>query len=140
MNNGPAAGAGGEHRLLAGILILLVILLDFGFRGWGGVFQQPNERAARDLDDEILAGMAIHAFAQAAVAIGGDQARDVILLNQVVEVVIGLEDDAAAASAVAAAGTALGHKSFAMKGHTTAAAMAGVRVDFYFVNKHAVNL
>jgi len=39
----------------------------------------------------------VHALAQAVPAVLGNEARLVILLDEIVEVVVGLEDDAAAA-------------------------------------------
>jgi len=48
---------------------------------------------------------------------------------------VGLEDDAAAATAVAAAGAAFGTVSFMNKGYASGAAVARLRVDFDFVNK-----
>ena len=67
--------------------------------------------------------MTVHALAHAVFAVGREQARDVILLDEIVEVVVGLENDAAAAAAVAAAGAALGHERFAVKGDGALAAV-----------------
>jgi len=54
--------------------------------------------------------------------------------------VVGLQDDAAAASAVAAARPALGDVSLAMERDAALAAVAGLRVDFYLVNKHEMGV
>ena len=82
-----------------------------------------------------FARMAIHALAQAALAVRGEETRHVILLDEVVQVVVGLQNDAAAATAVAAAGAALGHERFAMERDAAFAAVAGFRVNFDFVYK-----
>jgi hypothetical protein len=68
-------------------------------------------------------------------ALVGNQSRDVILVDEVIEVMVGFEDDAAAATAIAAAGAAFGTVSFMNKGYASGAAVAGLRVDFDFVNK-----
>ena len=60
----------------------------------------------------------------------------IILGDEVVEVVVGLQNHAAAAAAVAAAGAALGDVGFAMERHAAFAAVPGPRVNFDFVNEH----
>ena len=80
--------------------------------------------------------MAVHAFAQAELAVLRDEARLVVLGDEVVQVVVGFEDDVAAAPAVAAAGPALGPILLALEGDAPFAAVAGPRVDFDFVNEH----
>jgi len=52
--------------------------------------------------------VAIHAFAQAGFPLFGEETRLVILRDEIVEVVICLKNDIAAAAAIAAAGTAFG--------------------------------
>ena len=88
------------------------------------------------LIDQVLAGMAVHAIAHAESAILRDEARLVILGDEVVQVVVGFEDDVAAAPAVAAAGPALGTILLALEGDAAFAAVAGPRVDLDFVNEH----
>ena len=83
--------------------------------------------------------MAVHAFAEARFAGLGDEARLVILGDEVVEVVVGLQYHAAAASAVAAAGAALGNVSLAMERDAAFAAVPRARVNFYFVYEHEIN-
>ena len=80
--------------------------------------------------------MAIHALAHAGLAVLGDQAGDIILGDEIVQVMIGLQNHAAAATAIAAAGAAFGDVSFAMERDAAFATVAGARVDFDFVNKH----
>ena len=80
--------------------------------------------------------MAVHALALAAFADRRDEARDVILADEIVQVVVGLQNHAAAASAVAAARAALGDVSLAVERDTAFAAVSRLRVNFYFVNEH----
>jgi hypothetical protein len=80
--------------------------------------------------------MAVHAFAHAGIAFLGDEAGDIILLDEVIEIVVCAEDDAAAATAVAAAGTAFRDVGFAMERDAAFATVAGARVNFYFINEH----
>ena len=77
-------------------------------------------------------------LAKAEDAVLRDQPRDVILLDQIVQVVVGLQNHAAAAAAVAAARPALGHERLAMKRHGTFAAVTGLGVNFDFVDEHGV--
>ena len=70
-------------------------------------------------------------------AVLGDEARLIILRDEIVQVVVGLQNDAAAAPAVAAAGAALGDIGLAMERDTAFAAVARPRVNFDFVNEHA---
>ena len=128
-------GAAFTFRLL--FLFVLVIRADHLFLdGRRGVLQQPDHGAAGHFDNEILAGVTIHAFAHAAFADFGDQARHVVLLDEIVQVVVSLEDNAAAAATVAAAGAALGDIRFAMERNTAFAAVAGAGINFDFVYKH----
>ena len=53
----------------------------FCFDGRRGVREPPDQRAAGNLDDEIFAGVAVHALAHAVFAVLRDEARDVILLR-----------------------------------------------------------
>jgi len=80
--------------------------------------------------------MAVHALAEARLAGLGDEARLIILGDEVVKVVVGLQDHAAAASAVAAARPALGDVSLAMERNAAFAAVPRTRVYFYFVYEH----
>ena len=99
-------------------------------------FQPPNQRSAGDLDNEILARMTVHPLAQPRLPVGGDQPRIKKLRHQVVQVVIRLQDDIAAATAVPAAGAAFGAGSFPEKGDAAFAPVPGPRVNCYFINEH----
>jgi hypothetical protein len=59
--------------------------------------------------------------------------------DEIIEVVVGLKNDAAAAPAVAAAGAALGPVGFAQEGDATFSAVAGAGIDFYFIDKQKNN-
>jgi hypothetical protein len=80
--------------------------------------------------------MAVHAFAHAVVAVLGEKTGLVELIDEIVEVVAGLENDVAAAPAIAAAGAALGPIRFALKGDCTFAAVSRSRVNFDLIDKH----
>ena len=82
--------------------------------------------------------MTVHAFAHATFAAERDEARNVILMDEIVQVVVSLQNHAAAATAVAAARPALGDVSFAMECDRAFAAVAGLRVNLYFVNEHEI--
>ena len=102
------------------------------FRG-----QAPDQGTARDLDEKILSRVAIHAFAETGVAVLGDEARLIILGDQVVQVVIRLEDDIAAAPAVAAAWPAFGPILLALERDASLPAVPGASVNLYFIDEHA---
>jgi hypothetical protein len=70
----------------------------------------------------------------------GDEARDVKLVDQVVEIVVRLQNHAAAAPAIAAAGAALGNVGFAMERDRAFAAVTGAGENFDFVNEHGLAL
>ena len=81
--------------------------------------------------------MAVHAFAHPALALLGDEARLVVLIDEVVQIVIGLENHVTASPAIAAAGAAFGPGGFAMEGDAALAAAAGAGEDLDLIDKHA---
>ena len=95
----------------------------------------PDQGSAGHLHDQVLARRAVHAFALARFALLGQEAGVVELRDQIVQVVVGLKNDAAAAPAIAAAGAAFGTKRFAQKRDASFAAVAGAGIDFYFIDK-----
>src|SRR5579872_7499146 len=103
------------------------------FFRWLGIFgpqlETPNNRAARDFYNQVGSRNAIHSFAHSRLTILSDQAGCVELGNQVVEIMVGLQNDVAAAAAVAAARAALWTKLFARKRHATFSAMAGAGIN-----------
>src|SRR6266404_4946834 len=100
---------------------------------WG---QSPHQRAARDPHQQILAGVAVHAFALAVLAIFRQQPWLIILRDEIVQVVIGLQDHVAAAAAITASRAALGPRRLPQKSDTTFSAVTGARENFDFVDKH----
>jgi len=70
------------------------------------------------------------------VAFLGNQARLVVLRDEIVQIVIRFENHVPAAAAVAAAGPALGTIFLTLKGNTAFAAMAGAGEYSNLVNKH----
>src|SRR5262249_17383064 len=60
----------------------------------------------------------------------------IILRDEIVEIVVGLENDVASAPAVAAAGAALGSVLLALERDAAFSAVPRPRVNFYFVNEH----
>ena len=81
--------------------------------------------------------MAVHTLAHARLAVPGDEPRDIVLRDEIVEVVVRLQRHVAAAPAVAAAGPALGDVGLAMEGDAALAAVPRLRVNFYLVDEHA---
>jgi hypothetical protein len=65
----------------------------------------------------------------------GDESGIVKLRDEIIEIVVGLKNHAAAAPAVAAAGAALGAISLAQESDTPFAAVAGTGIDFYFIDE-----
>jgi hypothetical protein len=109
----------------------------FAFTGVGaGARQLPYQRAARDFNDEVSACVAVHAFALPGLAVLGNEPRLVILRDEIVQVVIGLQDYVATTSTIAATGSAFGPILLALERHAALAAVPGPGIDFYFVNEH----
>ena len=127
---GPLSDAGAE-RGGAGLRLIFSRFLRGAFRG-----ASPYERAAGHFDDDVLAGVTVHAIAHAESAVLSDEARLVILRDEIIQVVIGFEDNVAAAPAVAAARSALGPILLALEGDAPFAAMASPRVNLDLVNEH----
>ena len=90
--NGSALGVGmfNPHSLLAARLLdrdsgCAIDRRFLGRRSIGKLRRQfPNQRAAGDLDHQVLAGVAIHALAHPGLANLGDEARGVILGDEIV--------------------------------------------------------
>ena len=98
-----------------------------------------SERAHRNLQDHVLAGVAraVGTFAVAA-AISLELAV-VAVTEQRVVVWIGFEINGAAIAAVAAGGAAARNIFFAAKSYAAVAAVAGLHEYFGFINKHGKN-
>jgi hypothetical protein len=80
--------------------------------------------------------VAIHPLSQTALAFFGYQARLVILSDEIIEIMIGFENDITATPAIPSAGTAFGPIFLTLKCDAAFAAMSRSRVNFYLVNKH----
>jgi hypothetical protein len=80
--------------------------------------------------------MSIHSFAEAWFAVFREETRLIELVDEVVEVVVGLEDDIPSATAVTAAGSSLGTVRLPEEGDATFAAMPGAGVNLDLVDKH----
>ena len=68
-------------------------------------------------------------------AIGAKLAIVTVAQKRIV-VLAGFEDDAATGAAIAARGSAARYEFFAAKGDTPVASVAGLDINFGFVNKH----
>src|SRR5207244_1094074 len=99
--------------------------------------QSPNQRAARDLYEQVFAGVAVHPFAHAVLAFLGNEPRLIILGDEVVQVVVGLQNHVAPAPAVAAGRAALGPGRFTEEGDAAFPAVSGARENFDFVDEHS---
>jgi len=80
--------------------------------------------------------MPIHAFSHAGLPRFGDQPGLVELVDEIVEIVAGLEDDVPTLAAIAAAGTAFGTVGLTMEGDASLSSMTSPGEDLDFINKH----
>ena len=80
--------------------------------------------------------MAVHPFAQAVLAVLREESRLVILRDEIVQVVVGLQNDVAPAPAIAAGGPAFGAERFTEESDTALATVTGARKNFDFVDEH----
>ena len=92
---------------------------------WIGRRKFPHQRAARHLDDELLAAAPGLALALAGPPVLGMEMRRIKLRDKIVDVVVGLQDDIAPFAAVATARPALGLEGFMRKRNASVAALAG---------------
>ena len=92
---------------------------------WLGRRKFPHQRAARHLDDELLAAAPGLALALAGPPVLGVEMRRIKLRDKIVDVVVGLQDDIAPFAAVATARPALGLERFMRKRNASVAALAG---------------
>ena len=97
-----------------------------------GIAQQ---RAARHTDAQTLAHAAGAALVLTVGAVGGHVFALVAKIHERGHVVVHLEDDVAAASAVAAVRAAGSHVFLAVEGHRAVAAVACTHGDGHFINK-----
>ena len=95
-----------------------------------------NQRAGRDVDDQIVAAESGHFLAHAGLAAFGLPMMPAGEIEQGVLVRIGDEDDAAAVAAVAAVGAALGDVFLAAEGDASVPAVAGFHLNDGFIDEH----
>ncbi len=95
-----------------------------------------NHRARRHRHNEILGGPAGHIIGAAVLPVGGDVASHMAKSLEGVEGGPDLEDDIAAAPAVAAVGAAAWDVLLAMEMHHAVAAFARANEYLCFVNEH----
>jgi hypothetical protein len=65
----------------------------------------------------------------------GQETGVVKLRDKIVQIVVGLENDTAAAPAIAPAGAAFGAIRLAQEGNATFAAVSRAGIDFYFIDE-----
>ena len=100
----------------------------------------PDDGSTRHFDDQIFAGLPIHALTHATFTTLGHQVGDEELLDQVVEVVIGLQDHIAASAAIATAGTTFWNVSFAVKGDSAFSSMTGTSENLDLIDEHNLRI
>src|SRR5699024_5860554 len=98
-----------------------------------------DDRAARHADDEVRAVLALAALAAAVFARRGDVFFLVAEVHQRGQVVIHLEDDRAAAAAVAAVRPAGGDILLAVEADLAVPALAGDDLDLCNIDKHGLS-
>ena len=119
-----AAASGHNHRLRAGQVCHDEVGL--------GLLQHG---AARHADDKVITVRTAHPLGTAVLAVGGGVFALVAEVHQGGQVIVRHKDDVAAAAAVTAVRAARRHKFFAVEGHHTVAALAGVQPDRGGINK-----
>ena len=92
-------------------------------------------RAHRHTQLDVVGRRAILIGTAPALAIAGDELALIAVVDQRVQVAVGLDPDAAAAAAVAAVGATPGDEFFATKRHDPRASVAGGHFDVCFVNE-----
>jgi hypothetical protein len=111
---------------------------DVDFAGFGVFFLNPaaDEGAGWDFVDDVRGGLAEALIATAWVAVGGVEFGVEEEGFEAVGAVVDVEDDAAAASAVAAVGSAFGLEFAAVEVDGAVSAFTGVGVNFDVVDEH----
>jgi hypothetical protein len=95
-----------------------------------------NQRAGRDMNDQIIAAEPGHFFPHAALAALGSPMMAAGKVEKRIFIGIGDHDDAAAVAAIASVRPALGDIFFASEGNTSVAPIARFDLDDGFVNEH----
>jgi hypothetical protein len=113
-------------------------LVGFVIRQRGAVLfgQPPYQSPARDPDEQVLSCRPIHAFSLPGSAILGNQSGVVKLCDEIVQIVIGLQEDITSAPPISSARAAFGDEGFTVEGHSALTSMPCLSIDSYFVDKH----
>ena len=98
--------------------------------------QTPDQRAAGNFHQQLFAGASVHSFAHAVLAVLRNEPGLVILCDEIVQVVVGLQNNVAATPTVPAGRTAFRSGCFTQESDTTLPAMTGARENFDFVDEH----
>ena len=107
-----------------------------GVRAQAAILRGADDGAHRHLDDDVLAALAAAEHGGAVLAVFRHVLALEAEIHQRVHVVVRQQDDAAAVAAVAAVRAAVLNKLLAMEGNRAVAAAAGLRGDFYLIDKH----
>ena len=94
-----------------------------------------NDRANRHVHDDVVAAFAVAIGASPAFAVLGEEFAGVAVVDEGVDVAVGNDIDAAAATTVAAIRTAHGDVFFPAEGGNAVAALAGDDQDLGFVDE-----
>lgn len=94
-----------------------------------------NDRANRHVHDDVVAAFAVAIGAPPAFAVLGEEFAGVAVVDEGVDVAVGNDIDAAAATTVAAIRTAHGDVFFPAEGGNAVAALAGDDQDLGFVDE-----
>jgi len=119
------AATGNQHFLAVGV--------EIGNDGLGVLV--GNDGADRDVQGDVVAALAVAVAGAAVLASAGEEFAGVAVFDQRIEVAIGDDIDAAAATTVAAVGAAFGFVFLASERDDAVAAVAGGNVDFGFVDE-----
>ena len=127
MGVAPAApSAPGDDKILPGGHIY-DDLVGFGI---------PHHRAPGDINHKVFTPLARHFPAHAVDARTGLILALIAKIQQCGQIVVDMENHAAAVTAVAAVGTAGGHIFFPVEGHRAVTAPSADDGDAYFIYKH----
>jgi hypothetical protein len=78
----------------------------------------------------------IHSFAQAALPVLRDQAGLIVLCDEIIEVMVGFQNDVSAAPPVSSARPALGPILLTLKGDAPLPAVPRARINFDLIHEH----
>jgi len=99
----------------------------------GGVAHHGSGRHGQN---GILGGFAVEFCLHPVAAVFRHEFAAVLVIQQSIRALVDGKDDVAAATAVAAVRSAVGHIFFAAEGHTAVAAVARLAINLYIINQH----